>query len=100
VKWRQSTAETKLRDRRSITPNVRSPTENHTQCGETNNLIVNQNLIVTTSPILVNTEAVAQADIDLKFDCLQTRDSIRKNIVIRNEATGYYEASNGKSDSC
>lgn len=99
VKWRQSTAETKLRDVRSLTTKVRSPTEIHPQCGEINNLIANQNSIVTTTPILVNSEVVTPAEIDMKFDCLQPRDSVRKNIVIRSEATGY-SASNGKSDSC
>lgn len=99
MKWRQSTAETKLRDRRTTSSKVRSPIELQPQCGDTNNLIVKQNSIVKTSPILVNTETVIPADIDLKFDCLQPQNSIRKHIVIKSEATGY-SASNGKSDSC
>lgn len=100
VRWRQSTAETKLRDRtRSTTPKKRSPTEPIT-CGETNNLIVKHNSIVTTTPILIKTETVTSSDIELKFDCLQARDSVRKHIVIKSEATGYSSNSNGRTDSC
>lgn len=99
MKWRQSTAETKLRDRKTMSSKVRSPTELIPQCGETNNFIVKQNSIVITTPVLVNTEAASPTDVNLNFDCLQPRDSVRKQIVIKNEATGY-SASNGKSDSC
>jgi hypothetical protein len=93
VKWRQSTAETKLRDARCLTPKVRSPTETQPPCIGENNLMKQNSVEAATRDV------VTPAEIDLKFDCLQPRDSMRKAIVIRSEATGY-SASNGKSDSC